>query len=489
MRSRLVSSALWAMAGNGTQFTVVFLLLVYLARILEPRDFGLMATVSIGLDLGTRIARWGQVELLQQARYAGDDYRNQSLRFSLALGILFTLIFAAGAVPLGRLYQSPELTLMMLLCAPVFIFSATGSTPEAVLRGEFRFKTLAMRTSVSTFIGAFVAIIFANLGYGALTLAIQRIVQAACAGIWVWTAVDWRPSWRLRERWSPELAREGGSVMIGTLLPVAVPRTIDLLVGLFMGAAVLGIIRVAFRINEFVGQIVVMPLVAVANAELSARVHDRALMCQSYLRLTQASAIMMCPALIGLSLVAPEAMLFLFGPKWGATIPFVEIIGLLALVAPVNYHFASAMVAVGQSKLIVRQGLWQVVLGIGLTFIAAQYSLVAIAISHVVRGTFIGLLNIRDLRRHIGLGLPQLLRSMAIPYLATLCMTVAIVGVRYGFAWSLPPMMRLLLLCATGGVSYLIALRVLAHIGLWPDYHLLADKMLPARWRRRPLPG
>ncbi len=60
VKSRLASSAFWAIAGNGTQFTVVFLLLVYLARILTPRDFGLMATVSIGLDLGTRVARWGQ---------------------------------------------------------------------------------------------------------------------------------------------------------------------------------------------------------------------------------------------------------------------------------------------------------------------------------------------------------------------------------------------------------------------------------------------
>jgi O-antigen/teichoic acid export membrane protein len=474
------------MAGNGTQFTVVFLLLVYLARVLEPRDFGLMATVSVGLDLGTRIARWGQVELLQQPRFAGDAFRNQSLRLSLGLGLLFALIFALSARPLGRLYGSEELATMLLLSAPVFLFTATGSSAEAVLRSEFRFKTLAFRSSVATLLGAAAAIIFVNLGFGALTLAIQRLVQAACSGLWVWSAIDWRPSWRLRQPWSAELAREGAGVMAGTLLPVAVPRSIDLLVGLFMGPAVLGLLRVAFRINEFVGQMVVMPLVSVANAELSAQVHDPDRMRQSYLRLVQASAILMCPGLIGLTLVAPEAVLFLFGPKWSAAVPIVEVIGLLALVAPINYYFAPAMVALGQSRLVVRQGFWQIGLGIGLTLIAAQVSLVAIALAHVVRGVVVSALNVRDLRRQMGLGLGALGRSLAVPYLATLVMTLAMLAGRFGLVGALASPLRLFVLVAIGAASYAVTLRLLAWLGLWPDYQLLAEKILPARWRRRP---
>lgn len=485
MSSRLLSSSIWSIAGNSAQYSVVFFLLVYLAHILTPHDFGLMATVSVGLDLGTRIARWGQVELLQQKRYRTDAARNQSLRLSLLVAILFAGLSMALARPIGAYFHSRDLETMVYLCAPVFLFSATGSTAEAVLRSEFKFNVLAYRSTVATLIGAAVAIAMANMGYGALTLAVQRLVQAVVSGLWIWTAVDWKPSLSRHIIWSRDLVKEGASVMTGTLLPVAVPRIIDLLISIFMGPYMLGLIRVATRINEFVGQMVVMPLVSIANAELSNAAHDTKAMQRSYLRLTQASALLMCPALIGLTLVAPEAIPLIFGKQWAESVPFVEIIGLLAIVAPINYYFAPAMIAVGQSREVMRQGVMQITLGSIFSGIAAQISLVAIAWAHVARGAIVSLFNIFDLRKHMGLPLATLARSMAVPYLATGAMALAIMTARILLAVEhMAPAFRLFLLIGIGGLTYAIALAIISIVGLWPDHSLILDRVLP--FRRKP---
>ncbi len=479
MSRRLLSSSLWSIAGNGAQYIVVFFLLVYLAHILSPRDFGLMATVSIGLDLGTRIARWGQVELLQQQRYRTDAARNQSLRLSLGIAIGCCILSLALARPMGAYFSSSELEVMIYLCAPVFLFTATGSTAEAVLRSEFRFNLLAYRSTVATLIGAAAAILMANMGYGALTLAVQRLVQAMVSGLWIWTAVDWRPSLGRQTPWDRTLVKEGAHVMAGTLMPVAVPRTIDLFVGLFMGPVMLGLMRVAFRINEFVGQLVVMPLVSVANAELSHTAHDRQGMRRSYLRLTQASALLMCPPLIGLTLVADEAIPFIFGKQWVDAVPFVEIIGLLALVAPINYYFAPAMIALSHSRAVVRQGFLQLVLGAGLALIAAQISLVAIAWAHVVRGVVVGIYNMLDLHRHMGLTIRSLMRSMAVPWLSTGAMAAAITAARAGLPLEhLIAPVRLLALMGIGGAGYACALLLIARLGLWPDHAPILRQIL-----------
>lgn len=475
-RSRFASAALWSIAGNGTQYGVVFLLLVYLAHVLSPRDFGLMATISIGLDLGSRIARWGQVELLQQKRYRSDAAQNQSFRFSLGIGALWALAFVIAARPLARAYGAPELETIAYLCAPIFLFSATSATAEAILRREYKYRLIAFRNTVATLIGAAVAIVMTQLHFGVEALAAQRIVQTVFSAVWIWTAVDWRPSLRLRLPGAPGLAREGSSIMFGTLMPLLVPRAVDLFVSFAMGPVQLGLMRVAFRINDFVGQLVVMPLVGIANTQMSGKTDDLPGMQRSYLRLTQASAALMCPLLIGLSLVAPEAIPLIFGHQWGDAVPFVQVIGLLGLVAPINYYFAPAMMALGQSRMVFRQGVMQVIVGVTLAAVAAQISLLAVAVAHVLRGLIVAVHNMIDLRKHMDLRISRLLAWLAAPYAGTAAMTAAVFGARAVLGAGPTPLATLLVLVPVGAVAYLIAVAAGSALKLWPGVHEILSR-------------
>jgi O-antigen/teichoic acid export membrane protein len=478
---KVARAAAWSIGGSGTQYIVSFLLLVYLAHVLEPRDFGLMATVSIGLDLGTRIARWGQVELLQQERYRGDQARNQSFRLSLAIGSVFSVLFLALARPLGDAYHSPQLALMMLICAPVFLLSAPGATAEALLRTEFRFNVIAVRNSVTSLIGAIAAATLIRLGYGVVGLAVQRLIQAAVASAWIWAAVAWRPRLFGRLGWSPQLFHEGTHIMLGTLMPLLVPRSVDLFVGAFIGAAELGLMRVGTRINDFVGQVVVMPLVSVANTHLSSLHGDLRAMRRSYLRLTQASALLMCPSLVGLSLVAPEAIPLLFGSKWVGAVPFVEVVGLLGVVAPINYYFAPTMMALGQSRLVFRQGLLQVAVGIGLALIGAQISLFAVAVANVLRGTIVAIWNLIELRSAMRLNLADVGAYLAPPYLGTLAMAATLLILRTFVGGELSAFERLAVLSASGALVYLAVLIAGGRFGLWPEHASLRVSALARR--------
>ena len=471
--SRLAGAAAWSIGGSGLQYAISFGLLVYLAHILEPHDFGLIATVSIGLDLGTRVARWGQVELLQQTRYRSDQARNQSLRLSVAIGIAFTLAFLLVAGPVGAAFHSRVLTTMILVCAPVFLFSAVGSTAEALLRTEYRFHLIAVRNTVTALIGAVVAVWLIHWGYGVMALAVQRLVQAAIANLWVWSALHWRPRLSARTGWSTELFHEGTDIMLGTLMPLLVPRSIDLFVGAFIGTAQLGLMRVGTRINDFVGQVVVMPLVSVANTHLSALSADLAGIRASYLRLTQASAVLMCPSLVGLSLVAPEAIPLIFGAKWAGSVPFVQVTGLLGVVAPINYYFAPTMMALGRSKLVMRQGLIQVGLGLGLAICGAMISLLAVAVANLVRGTIVAVWNLAVLGKAMQLRARDVAAYLAAPYLGTMIMVLAVTLLRHVMPAETSAIVRLLVLSGAGAATFSAVVSGGHKLGWWPSHAAL----------------
>lgn len=374
MKARIAHASFWAMAGSALQYAMLFALLAYLTRILSPRDFGLMATVSIGLDLGLRIARWGQIELLQQPAYRTDAARNHALRLSIVIASVVAVLIVALAWPLSR-YYGPELVTMSLIAAPVILINAASTTAEAVLRNDFRYNQITIRNTVSTVIGGSVAIAFAINGYGAVSLAIQQLVQAGVAGIWTWLAIDWRPTLTRSSFYSETAAQHGAGIMIGSLLPQLVPRTFDLVVAAALGPVQLGILRVANRFNDFIGQMIWVPLSGVASTELAHAAPDVAAMRWTYLRFVQASAALACPLAIGVGIVAHEAVPLLFGPTWAPSIPLVQISSLLAFTLPVSSYFVSTMIALGKRHVIIRQGLLDLAVSIALLALVADQPL------------------------------------------------------------------------------------------------------------------
>lgn len=479
MKSRLAYASMWAIAGSGLQYLVLFVLLAYLTRVLQPRDFGLMATLSIGLDLGLRVARWGQIELLQQPQFRTDAARNHAFRLSIGLASIMALLFVAAAWPLGQYFASPELTVMSYLCAPVIVLAAAGSTAEAILRNEFRFQQIAYRNTVSTLIGGAVALLLAVRGYGAIALAVQQLVQAGLGAIWVWAAIAWRPSFASKPTYVAATARQGGSIMMASLLPQLIPRSFDLWVGLMLGPVALGIMRVANRFNDFVGQMVSIPLNGVASVQFSTMSDDVRALRWSYLQMTQASAAIICPVIVGVGLVAPEAVPLLFGSNWDASIPIVQISSLLALTMPISYYFAPAMVALGGRQILVRQSLFDVGVGVTAAIVAAGISLQAVAVAMVLRSAFTSTCNARDLHVHMHLSIRDLARNLAPPYTATLAMVVSVTVARFELVSNMSQLITVVILANVGAIAYLGTLLIGAQLGLWPNYIDAIKRLFP----------
>lgn len=438
-----------------------------------------MATLSIGLDLGLRIARWGQIELLQHPENRSDAVRNHAFWLSMAIACGPALLFIIAAWPIGAYFASPEITIMANLCAPILLLSAAGSTAEAILRNEFRFKQLAYRNTVCTLIGGAIAIGMAMQGFGATALAAQQLIQATLGTIWVWAVVAWRPSFARISFYNPKAARHGASIMVGSLLPQLIPRSFDLFVAVLLGPVALGIMRVANRFNDFVGQMISIPLIGVAHAQFSTVASETAAVRKGYLRLTQTSALVTSPVMIGVGLVAPEAVPLLFGIHWLPSVPIVQILSLLGIILPVSSYFSAAMLALNARRIVVRQSILDLCLGVTLAAAAAYISLETVAWAIVVRCAFTSICNSVDLRKHLDLRLLDLAHHLAAPLVATSTMTVTVLAARFVFGESLSPIETLLLLTFVGGVAYAATIFIGARRGLWPNYGLDFQRWLP----------
>lgn len=462
-------SSFWMMAGNAGQQVFGFLVFIYLARVLTPADFGTIALAYVVTDILTQFGRLGQVEALQQRTELDRETASTAFWLLQGTGVLFSIAVYLLAGPVERLFAAPHLADVLRLLAPVCLLQCLGGVHEAWLRRGFGYRALAGRTFGAALAGSLAAATLAALGCGIYALVAQRLVMVLTMTALVWISYRWLPDFSFRFDEARRLLRTGFEIMTASIMNLIGPRVVDAIVGLFLGVALLGQLRIAWRIVDFVNQLTFQPVLGVALSSLSRLQNDKPALRRAFLRFVQVSGLATIPVFVGLALIAVPLFDLMLGPQWAPAVPLFQILVLVSLAAPVNFFFAPTMIAVGATRTVFRQAMLQFVLTAGLAALAAQIGLKAVLAAHVLRTYIMSVLNIAALRRHADLPVFETVRTLVPAACAAAAMAAAVLArqVLYPIA---DPWMALLADIALGAAVYTAVLLAGDFARIWPRH-------------------
>src|SRR5256886_15576825 len=166
LKGHTISSGAVTVSAQGAKFLLNMASTMILARLLMPRDFGLVAMVMtvanflrVFKDAGLSIATV-QRERITHAQVSNLFWVN------VAVSVLGSLIVAAAAPVIARFYHNPRLIGVTLILSTTFIISGSTVQHQALLKRQMRFKALALIEVGSMACGVFVGVVMAALGYG-----------------------------------------------------------------------------------------------------------------------------------------------------------------------------------------------------------------------------------------------------------------------------------------------------------------------------------
>jgi O-antigen/teichoic acid export membrane protein len=430
LKQQVFIGSVWSLAGTAGQQTVNFILFVMLARLLSPADFGVIAIAAVVVEVLALIGCLGQVQALVQRETLDDTAASTSFWMLQAFGLAMTAAVFFSAPAVASVFDTPALVSVLQLLAPVCLLQTLSAVPEAWLRRSFGFKWLAARTVVASILGGVVSVGMALYGFGIYAMVGQRLVIALVLTLMVWWNSPWRPRllWSLADALA--LARVGGDLGVVSVLQIANVRIIDVAVGYLFGPSVLGQLRIAWKIFDFVMAVAVQPIVNVSLSALSRLQGNSPAMASATIRLIGVCATALYPIFFGIAVVAPDVVPALFGDKWGDAILFVQILSPIAVAATVNYFLTSTLTAAGRTRWILWQALAQVALAIVLTVASAPFGVAYVLASNVLRATIIALLNVWLLKLAIGAAPAALGRGLMPPLAAAVAMTAVLVAAR-----------------------------------------------------------
>lgn len=431
LRTQAVHGVKWT--GISTIVTTIFLYgrLAVLAHLLSVKDFGLMGMVIVIIGIGQAFA---DVGLSQSIIWKQDSTREQlsSLYWFNILASIAVFALAIAISPLvAASFHQPQLVGLMFWAAFIFPITAIGSQFQTLMQRGLEFKRLAMVEISSAAIGAAVAIIAALIHPSVLALIWGQLAICASASLLycVMGISRWRPMFVLRFKNLGDYI-SFGLYQAGQQVVNAYAVNVDyIMVGRFLGPQLLGVYMLAWQLMVAPMMKINPVLTKVAFPVFARRQTDNDSLQRGYIELSKMVAMLVLPIMLLVAATAPVLVPVIFGTKWSAAIPIIQIFALLGLFRSLSNPVWSMLLAKGRADTGFKLTTAVAIVSTIAFWFAAQQGLHFMAWTEVAVDGIFFFIVLEILRRLIGLKYSSYFRYVGIPTM----LACLVGGATYGF--------------------------------------------------------
>jgi len=431
LKNKALSALRWNMLETFARQGFQFGLAVVLARILPPEDFGLMAIVIVLVSIGNCIAQGGFGQALIQKEHVSRDDESSAFFVTMALSAIASVVLFVAAPEIARFFAMPELMSLSQAMAITFIFSGAGGVPLALLTKQCRFKELTIVSGATAVISSTLAVILAWSGWGVWSLVGQAFASAVIGTAVLWVVSAWRPLMRLRLASVSDLFRFGSYIAGANLLETVLGRLNTLFIGKIYSPLELGFYTRAESTRAFPSLFAANVLNSSVFPLMSTLSGDREKLRSAYSHAMDAVFFLNTPLMLGLAVCAEPLVNTLFGSRWLAAAPFLQILAVAGIFWLPQLVNADLLKAAGEPSKFFRVELVKKLLLVVVVLVTSQISILAMAWGQVVVNSLAFAYGLSAATKWLGMAPAEpIARSWRI-FAATALMGAAASGVLY----------------------------------------------------------
>jgi len=413
LAQKAFSSILYSLS---SKFIVKFILLggsILLARILEPRDFGLIATVYIFFEISNFMIQGGFSMALIREESIDENDKATAFYFNLIVSIFTFIIMWFSAPFISRFYDELELVLIIRIMSLSLLFNALGLVQRAIYARKMKFKQIGIIHIIASIISVLVTIILAHLGYGVIALAIKFTIGNLVFAILLYVLMPWLPIGFIKKKSFNKLFSFGKNVMLLGFVNTISRNIHSVVIAKYYSIDMLGFYSQGRMLKDTIANTLSDSIMSVSFPVLSKIQSDEKRLKKTYVKLLSITSFLIFPVMSVLILAAEPIILVLLGEKWSESIPFLQIIGITGYLKHIHSINLNVLKVYGKGKDYLIQGVIRNGLTLLCIFIGAQYSVIAIAWAFVIADTLQLFVNIYYSNKYLSFSFKDQIKIMA----------------------------------------------------------------------------
>jgi O-antigen/teichoic acid export membrane protein len=353
---------------------------IVLARLLTPRDFGVVAAAMVIMVVAWQLTDLGTAAVVIQRDVLDDALVSSLFYFNILLGAGLSAATIAVASPLADLLGQPAAAPAIQVLAAVSLLGAVGNMHHALLRRTMQFGRLAIINVANALTNGVVGVSLAVAGAGVWALIAGTVAGVSVSSAAAWWYEKWRPAAVFSVRRLREVARFGINFFWSNSLAVVFAQLDKVIISRLLGGVPLGAYTVAQRTVMSPVSTVSGAVSTVSFSAFSRGQDNPAMLRSGATRAAGVVALAVLPAMVGLAVLAEEAVTVVYGSRWEAAIPVIQVLAPVAAVQALSTVTSSVMLAMGRSDWLYRWALAYCLVGAAAMVIAAQWGLLGVSL-------------------------------------------------------------------------------------------------------------
>lgn len=354
LKNKATTGIGWSFIDNFANQGIVFFVGIVLARILSPKEYGIIGIIAIFIAVFNSIVDSGFSSALIRKRDADNKDYNTVFLFNLSLSLILYIIVYLIAPFISKYFNQPLIEPLLKVMGLIIIINAFAIIQRTILVKEIDFKT---QTKVSVFastISGVVGIAMALNKMGVWSLAGQQISRQLINSLLLWYfSRAWTPSLEFSFHRFKELFNFGWKILVDGLIGTIWNEIYQAVIGKVYTPEVLGQFTRANQFRNITSRNLSTIVQRVSYPTLCS-IHSDIGLKEAFRKIIKVTTLFSFIMMIGIGATAKPLIISLIGEKWLPAATFLQIICFSGLWNPLQVLNKNIMQVKGFSGLMLK---------------------------------------------------------------------------------------------------------------------------------------
>ncbi len=393
MKKNVVSGLIWKFIERIGVQGVQFIISIILARLLLPEEYGVIALITIFLNIANIFIQSGFSSAIIQKKEVDEVDCDSVFYFNLIISIIAYFILYMLSPLIANFYKKPILCSVLRVQAITLIIGGLNAVQNAIIQRKMQFKKLFIVSLLAIIIQGLVGIVMAYKNYGVWSLVISNLVGSIVTTIILWFITSWRPQFNFSIIRLKSMFKFGSRLLLSSLIDTIYNNLYSLIIGKKYDQEMLAYYNRGQNIPNLLVTNINSSIDGVLFPALSTYQDDKKGMKMLVRRSIVTSSFIVFPIMFGLFAISKPLTIILLTDKWIDSVPFMKLSCIMYAMWPIHTANLQAIKAMGRSDVFFKLEVIKKILGIVIIVITIPFGVYTMMIGCVINSILCTFIN------------------------------------------------------------------------------------------------